>query len=99
MASSYINNLRLDEMATGDGSGTWGTTTNTNLTLIADAFGSTSTGIDGTTHTITIPDGVELNSQARRMALTLTGSITALNTVTLAPNTVSKVWIIQNSAG
>ena len=35
MASSYDNNLRLDEMATGDGSGTWGTTTNTNLTLIA----------------------------------------------------------------
>ena len=99
MASSYINNLRLDEMATGDGSGTWGTTTNTNLTLIADAFGSASTGITGTTHTITIPDGTETDSQARKMVLTLTGSITALNTVTLAPNTANKVWIIQNSAG
>jgi hypothetical protein len=99
MASTYVNNLRLNEMATGDGSGTWGTTTNTNLTLIADAFGSASTGITGTTHTITIPDGDETDSEARRMVLTLTGSITALNTVTLAPNTVSKVWIIQNSAG
>ena len=36
MASTYVNNLRLDEMATGDGSGTWGVTTNTNLTLIAE---------------------------------------------------------------
>ena len=39
MASTYVNNLRLNEMATGDGSGTWGTTTNTNLTLIGEAFG------------------------------------------------------------
>ena len=38
MASSYVNDLRLDEMATGDASGTWGTVTNTNLELIAEAF-------------------------------------------------------------
>ena len=25
MASSYVNDLRLNEMATGDASGTWGT--------------------------------------------------------------------------
>jgi hypothetical protein len=24
MASTYVNDLRLNEMATGDGSGTWG---------------------------------------------------------------------------
>ena len=36
---------------------------------------------------------------ARAFALTLTGSITATNTVTLAPNTVSKTWVIQNNAG
>jgi len=39
MASTYVNNLRLNEMATGDGSGTWGTTTNTNLELIGEALG------------------------------------------------------------
>ena len=32
MASTYVNDLRLNEMATGDASGgTWGTVTNTNL--------------------------------------------------------------------
>ena len=31
MASTYVNNLRLNEMGTGDASGTWGNTTNTNL--------------------------------------------------------------------
>ena len=39
MASTYVNNLRLNEMATGDGAGTWGTTTNTNLELIGEALG------------------------------------------------------------
>ena len=34
MASTYVNDLRLNEMATGAGSGTWGTTTTTNLELI-----------------------------------------------------------------
>ena len=53
--ATYVNNLRLKEIATGDESGTWGTSTNTNLTLIADAWGSASYGITGTSHTITIP--------------------------------------------
>ena len=39
MASTYVNNLRLNEMGTGDASGTWGTTTNTNLELIGEALG------------------------------------------------------------
>ena len=38
MASTYVNDLRLNELATGDGSGTWGTTTNTNLELIAEGL-------------------------------------------------------------
>ena len=95
--ATYVNDLRLKEIATGDESGTWGDSTNTNLELIGEAFGSGSEGITGTTHTITIADGT--SDAARAMVMTLTGSTTALNTVTLAPNTVNKVWIIQNSAG
>ena len=41
MASTYVNDLRLEEIATGEQSGTWGNTTNTNLELIAEAFGFT----------------------------------------------------------
>ena len=36
--AAYTNDLRLKEIATGDESGTWGTSTNTNLELIAEAF-------------------------------------------------------------
>ena len=34
----YTNDLRLKEITTGDESGTWGTSTNTNLSLIAEAL-------------------------------------------------------------
>ncbi len=58
MASTYVNNLRLNEMATGDGSGTWCTTTNTNLELIAEAFSYGSEDMaDASSPTITLADG------------------------------------------
>ena len=59
MASTYVNDLRLNELATGDGSGTWGTTTNTNLELIAEALGFDTEAIttNADTHTTTIADG------------------------------------------
>jgi hypothetical protein len=59
MASSYVNDLRLNEMATGDGSGTWGDTTNTNLELIAEAFsyGTEAITTNADTHATTIADG------------------------------------------
>ena len=38
MASTYGNDLRLEEIGDGEQSGTWGATTNTNLELIAEAL-------------------------------------------------------------
>ena len=95
--ATYVNNLRLKEISTGDESGTWGTSTNTNLTLVGEAFGyATKAVANASTDTLTIPDGSETNSEPRRMYLKLTGGGQAC-TVTLAPNTVSKVWIIENA--
>jgi len=55
MASTYVNNLRLNELGTGDGSGTWGTTTNTNLELIGEALGFGTRAIaNASTDNITI---------------------------------------------
>ena len=85
-------------MATGDGSGTWGTTTNTNLELIGEAFGyGTEALSDASTATITMADGTA--DGARALYLKLTGSLSQACTVTLAPNTVSKTWVIDNAAG
>ena len=59
MASTYVNNLRLNEMATGDASGTWGTNTNTNLELIGEALGYGTEAIttNADTHSTVIADG------------------------------------------
>ena len=95
MASTYVNDLRLEEIGTGDQSGSWGTTTNTNLELIAEAFSYGSEAIaNASTHTITVADGT--SDEARSLYLKCTGGGQAC-TVTIAPNTLSKVWIIENA--
>jgi len=97
MASTYVNDLRLEEIGTGEASGTWGTKTNANLELIGEAFSYGSEAIaNASTHTITIADGT--SDQARSFYLKCTGGGQAC-TVTLAPNTVSKVWMIENATG
>ena len=97
MASTYVNDLRLNEMATGDQSGSWGTVTNTNLELIAEAFSFGTEGIttNADTHTTTIADGA--TDPGRSMFLKYTGTLDSACTITIAPNTVSKLWFIQNS--
>ena len=94
MASSYVNNLRLEEIGTGEASGTWGDKTNVNLELIGQALGHGTRAIaNASTDNITIADG---SSDAdRAMYLKLTGGGQAC-TITLLPNTSSKVWIMQN---
>ena len=95
MASTFVNNLRLNEMATGDQSGTWGTTTNLNLELIGQALGWGTRAIaNASTDNITIADGA--SDADRSMALKLTGGGQAC-TVTILPNTSSKVWVMENA--
>lgn len=95
MASSYDNDLRLNEMATGDQSGAWGTVTNLNLEIIAEAFSYGTRAIaNDSTDNITLADGA-LDAD-RSMYLKLTGGGQAC-TVSLLPNTVSKVWLIENA--
>ena len=57
--STYVNNLRLEEIGTGERSGTWGTATNTNLELIGEAlgFGTEAITTNADTHASVIADG------------------------------------------
>jgi hypothetical protein len=96
MASTYVNDLRLNEMATGDGSGTWGTTTNTNLELIGEALGYGTEAIttNADTHTSTIADGA--TDPVRAMYVKYTGTLDSACTITIAPNTVNRMHFIEN---
>ena len=97
--ATYVNDLRLKEIATGDEAGTWGTSTNTNLELIAEAFSygtEASFGSDADA-TTTIADGSTDPARSLYLKVTSGASLTATRTLTIAPNTVSKVWIIENA--
>jgi len=96
--ATYVNNLRLKEIATGDESGTWGTSTNTNLELITDGFsyGTKEMAADAN-ETFTMPDGTADDSRSFYLKITSAVSLTATREVTLGPNTVSKVWMIENA--
>ena len=95
--STYDNDLRLEEITTGAQSGTWGDTTNVNLELIAEAFsyGTEAITTNADTHTTTIADGS--TDPGRSLYLKYTGTLDSACTITLGPNTVSKVWIIENA--
>ena len=97
MTSTFVNDLRLNEMATGDQSGSWGTVTNTNLELIGEAFsyGTEAITTNANTHTTTIADGA--SDAGRSMFLKYTGTLDSACTITIGPNTVSKMWFIENA--
>ena len=97
MASAYTNDLRLEEITTGEQSGTWGDTTNTNLELISEAFsfGTEAITSNADTHTTTIADGA--TDPGRSMYLKYTGALDSTCTITIGPNTVSKLWFIENA--
>jgi hypothetical protein len=98
MPSTYVNNLRLEEMATGEKSGTWGTITNSNLELVGEALGyGTEALASDADATITMADGASDGIRSLYVKITSGVSLTTTRTITLAPNTVSKVWIIENA--
>jgi len=95
--ATYVNDLRLKEISTGDEAGTWGTSTNTNLELIAEAFsfGTEAITTNADTHTTTIADGS--TDPGRSLFLKYTGTLDSTCTITIGPNTVSKLWFIENA--
>ena len=96
MASTFVNDLRLEEMATGENSGTWGTKTNDNLKLIGEALGFGTEGIttNADTHTSTIADAT--SDPVRAMYIKYTGTLDSTCTITIAPNTISRLHFIEN---
>jgi hypothetical protein len=97
--ATYLNDLRLTELATGEGSGTWGTTTNTSLELIGEALGYATQQVFGSDAdaTTTIADGASDPARAMYFKITSAGSLTATRTCTIAPNTISRVMFIENA--
>ena len=97
--ATYVNDLRLKEIATGAESGTWGTSTNTNLELIGEAVSyatQESFGSDANA-TTTVADGAADPARAFYFKVTSSGSLTATRVLTIAPNDISRIQIIENA--
>tara|TARA_R110001592_G_scaffold137859_2_gene356188 strand:- start:1607 stop:2671 length:1065 start_codon:yes stop_codon:yes gene_type:complete len=83
-------------MGTGDASGTWGNTTNTNLELIGEAlaFGTEGITTNADTHATVVADGA--SDAGRAMVLKYTGTLDSACTITISPNTIKRAQFIHN---
>lgn len=97
MASTYTQNNKMEKPGVGEqAGGSWGATTNINFDLIDTAIdGFSAVAISGTTHALNIPDATA--AIGRNKVLSFTGALTAANTVTISPNTVEKLYFLQNN--
>ena len=95
MASTFSTDLKLELMATGENSGTWGDKTNSNLNLLQQAIaGFQSIAITSTNTTLAMTDATI--SDARNATLEFTGTLTGATTV-VVPDGVEKVYNIIDS--
>jgi len=97
MASTYSSDLKLELMATGENSGTWGDKTNDNLNLIQQAIaGYEAIALsDGGTVTLAMTNATISN--ARNMVIKFTGTLTGASIVTI-PDSIEKFYIFDCSA-
>jgi len=95
MSSTYSPNLRIELIGTGDQSGNWGATTNTNLgTLVEDGIsGYVAVSVVAANQALTANNGAA--DQARNAVLALT-TTTGANFAVYAPP-ASKQYIIHNT--
>ena len=97
MASTYSTDLAIELMTTGENSGTWGTKTNTNWQLIEQAVaGYQAVSIAGGAQTTALAMTNATLSNARNAIISLTGTITGNQIVTI-PDGVQKTYIIFNN--
>jgi len=94
MASTYTTSLKIQEIGNGEQSGVWGTTTNTNWTLIEQAVAGVQTiTMSNANYTLTNLNGV--SDEARNMVLVVQGTNSGIYQV-VAPLNQPKMYVISN---
>lgn len=94
MTSTFTTSLKIEEMATGDQSGTWGDTTNTNYLLFEQAItGYLAKAMTDANQTLTNLDGAL--DEARNAVINATGLLTAARNMVVP--TAAKLYLAKNS--
>ena len=98
MASTYTANSGIEKPGSGEQSGTWGTTTNTNFDIIDRVLNGVGTiTLSGTTHTLSTSDGALSEGHYKVLILTDSGSLSGTNTITISPNDQDKLYFVYNN--
>ena len=103
MTSTYTTNIGIEKPATGDQSGTWGDTTNTNFDIIDEATNGivsitlTTAGSSGSPNDLPITDGATSNGRNRFIEFVDGGDLGATVYVQLTPNNAEKIVHVRNS--
>lgn len=96
MPSTYTNNLGIQKPGTGEQSGSWGDTVNTNSDILDVGInGVLSLSLTGTSSTLTTSDGIVSNGQYK--VLSLTGTPSGTHTITISPNDSQKIYFVYNT--
>ena len=103
MPSTYTTNNGIELIATGEQSGTWGATTNTNLELVDASLDGqvtitlSSAGSSGSPNTLPVTNGASSNGRNRVVIYNDGGDLGATAYVQLTPNDAEKIIYIRNS--
>jgi hypothetical protein len=103
MPSTYTTNLGIEKIATGEQSGTWGNTTNTNLDILDQSIDGiisitlVSAGSSGSPNSLPITDGAVSNGRNKFIEFVDGGDLGATAYVQLTPNDAEKIVHIRNS--
>ncbi len=97
--ASYDNNLRIKEIATGAEAGSWGSSTNTNLSLIGDALGyATEATFDSDANkSVTVGDATVSPYRSIYVKVTSSATLSTARDLTIGPNTIKRVMFIENA--
>ena len=97
--ASYDNNLRIKEIATGAEAGSWGSSTNTNLSLIGDALGyaTEATFNSDANKSVTVGDATVSPYRSIYVKVTSSATLSTARDLTIGPNTIKRVMFIENA--
>jgi len=99
MPSTYTTRNGIELIATGEQSGSWGDTTNTNLQIVdrvLSGVGTIDLSGSGAAHTLTTTDGTLTDGMYKLLIL---DGATEACTITIAPNDAQKIYFVYNNSG
>jgi len=98
MASTYTSELRIEKIGTGEQTGTWGTTTNTQYNLYESAISGTAavTHDDSADYSLTTNNGTD--DEARHAILIVGGTLTAARNI-VVPTSSKWYFVYNNTSG